>query len=49
MPYINIAKNTYLLPRVSYKIIGDVKDDHYVTYTRDTQEFRAGLGFYVLF
>jgi hypothetical protein len=49
MPYINIAKNTYLLPRVAYKFVGDVKDTAGVKVTKDVGEFKTGLGLYFLF
>jgi hypothetical protein len=49
MPYINIAKNTYLLPRFAYKFIGDIEDDGGVKLVKDAGEFKTGLGLYFLF
>jgi hypothetical protein len=49
MPYLNIAKNTYLLPRVAYRFIGDVEDPAGVKVLKDAGEFKTGLGLYVLF
>jgi hypothetical protein len=49
VPYINIAKNTYLLPRVAYRFIGDVEDAAGVKLVKDAGEVTAGLGLYILF
>ncbi len=49
MPYINIAKNTYLLPRIAYKFIGDLEDTAGVKVAKDLGEFKTGLGLYILF
>lgn len=49
MPYINIAKNVYLLPRVAYKFAGDLKDNAGVKLVKDVGEITTGLGLYILF
>jgi len=49
MPYINIAKNTYLLPRFAYKFVGDVEDNAGVKIAKDIDEIKTGLGLYILF
>jgi len=49
MPYINIAKNTYLLPRVAYKFIGDIKNRAGEKIVKDADEITTGIGIYILF
>lgn len=49
MPYISVCKNTYLLPRVAYKFVGDVEDNAGLKLVKDKSEYKAGLGLYVLF
>jgi hypothetical protein len=49
IPYINIARNTYLLPRFAYKFAGDIEDNAGVKLAKDVGEFKTGLGIYFLF
>lgn len=49
MPYINIARNTYLLPRIAYKFMGDLETTGGVKVRKDTGEITTGLGLYFLF
>jgi hypothetical protein len=48
-PYINVTKNLYILPKVSYKVIGDIKDDTDKKVLRNADEYKVGLGVYCLF
>ncbi|HZV82093.1 MAG TPA: hypothetical protein VFF53_08005, partial [Geobacteraceae bacterium] len=49
VPYINVAKNLYLLPRVAYKIIGDQSTVDGLASIKDADEYTLGLGVYYLF
>jgi hypothetical protein len=48
-PYINIVKNLYILPKVAYKIIGDIKDEEGVKELKSADEYKIALGVYYLF
>jgi hypothetical protein len=49
MPYIKVAKNTYLLPKFAYKFAGDLETNDGVKELRDVGEVKTGLGLYFLF
>jgi hypothetical protein len=48
-PYINLSKNLYLLPRVAYKVIGDVENEEGAKLLKSADEYKFGLGVYYLF
>lgn len=49
MPYINVAKNIYLLPRIAYKLVGDSVTADNIKLSREVGEFKTGVGLYLLF
>jgi hypothetical protein len=48
-PYINLAKNIYLLPKVAYKFIGDIEDTAGTKLVKNAGEYTVGVGVYCLF
>lgn len=48
-PYINLKKNIYLIPKVAYKVIGDVEDTAGVKVVKSADEYTVGIGVYCLF
>lgn len=49
VPYLNVVSNLYLLPKVAYKLIGDVTNGEDIKVLRSAGEWKVGLGIYYLF
>lgn len=48
-PYINVFKNLYLLPTVSYAVIGDIETDLGEKLLQKADGYKIGFGLYYLF